>query len=149
MSTVPGVTLHSAWAEFDDTTKSRICQDVWDLIAQIRGVPRLEHLGAGMYSTADGSPCLDPLVGSYSDIAPPPFDDQTLRDRRYERYVANNGLSYRDPFDLRDILPRSDISVFTHGDIGPLNIMVDETGHISGLLDWKSSGWFPHYWEMA
>ncbi|KAH8910486.1 hypothetical protein BR93DRAFT_923192 [Coniochaeta sp. PMI_546] len=149
MSPLPGVTLHSVWAGFDDATKLRICQDVWSLIAQIRAVPRPEHLCTGMYSTADGSPCLDPLVGSYSDIAPPSFDDQTLRDRIYERYVANNGLSYKDPFDLRDILPRSDISVFTHGDIGPRNIMVDETGHISGLLDWESSGWFPDYWEMT
>lgn len=149
MSTLPGVSLHSVWAGFDDATKLRVCRDVWDLIAQIRSVPLPEHLEPGAYSLADGSPCLDPLVGSYSDIAPYSFDDQTLRARIYERYVANNGLSYRDPPDLRDLLPRSDISVFTHSDIGPRNILVDEAGHISGLLDWESSGWFPDYWETA
>ncbi|KAG9233424.1 hypothetical protein BJ875DRAFT_464182 [Amylocarpus encephaloides] len=47
------------------------------------------------------------------------------------------------------MLPRSDASVFTHGSVAPRNIMVGETNHITGILDWESAGWYPDYWEYA
>ncbi|TPX16285.1 uncharacterized protein E0L32_003934 [Thyridium curvatum] len=125
MSTLPGISLHSVWAGFDDATKLRICRDLMAL-------PVLTLWSAAILT-------LRPLLSMIRH-----FELAYMK-----RYVANNGLSYRDPPDLRDLLPRSDISVFTHGDIGPRNILVDEAGHISGLLDWESSGWFPDYWEMA
>lgn len=149
MSLVPGETLKSVWADFSDPSKLRICQDIWRLVAQIRTIPRPETLGTDFYCTADGSPSRDPLLGSKSDIAPPFPDDKAFRDRIYSRYVAHNGLSYRDAISLPDLLPQSDRSVFAHGDIGPRNIMVDTEGRILGLLDWESSGWFPDYWEFC
>lgn len=38
---------------------------------------------------------------------------------------------------------------FTHGDIKHHNILVDEDGHITGLLDWESAGWYPEFWEYT
>ncbi|KAK2800118.1 hypothetical protein FQN51_006359 [Onygenales sp. PD_10] len=38
---------------------------------------------------------------------------------------------------------------FAHGDLSPRNVMVDEGGHIIGLLDWEWAGWFPEYWEVV
>jgi aminoglycoside phosphotransferase (APT) family kinase protein len=46
------------------------------------------------------------------------------------------------------MLPHSDVSVFTHGDIAPRNIMVDETYRITGILDWEEGGWYLDYWEL-
>ncbi|KAH6623097.1 hypothetical protein F5144DRAFT_497099, partial [Chaetomium tenue] len=43
----------------------------------------------------------------------------------------------------------SSTSVFTHGDLAARNLMVDENCHITAVLDWESSGWFPDYWEYA
>ncbi|KAL2753374.1 hypothetical protein ACRALDRAFT_1065313 [Sodiomyces alcalophilus JCM 7366] len=149
MEFMPGRTLKSMWAELDKTSKDRICQEIWDLVAQIRTIPRPDDLGPGLYRTVDGSPSRDPLLGDNNDIPPRDLDDDTLRDRIYSRYVASNGLSYRDIEDIPGILPRSNISVFAHGDIGPRNIIVDENCHITALLDWESSGWFPDYWEFA
>jgi hypothetical protein len=148
MDFMPGRTLKSAWAELDEACKKRVCQNIWDLGAQIRAIPRPDDLGHSLYHTADGSPSHDPLVGS--DGGPPPcdLDDDTLRSRIHIRYVAYNGLLYRDFEDIRDLLPHSNASVFTHGDNGPRNI-VDEGGHITARLDWESSGWFPDYWEFA
>ncbi|ODA79146.1 hypothetical protein RJ55_04738 [Drechmeria coniospora] len=149
MSFIPGRTLKSAWAELDKAVKDRICQDIWDLVAQIRSIPRPDDLGPNLYRTVDGSPSRDPLLGSRHDIAPRDLDDDTLRGRIWSRYIATNGLSYRDSADIPDTLPRSSTSVFAHGDINPRNIIVDEKYHIVGLLDWESSGWFPDYWEFA
>ena len=47
------------------------------------------------------------------------------------------------------MLSHSDVSVFTHGDIAPRNIMVDETHRITGILDWETAGWYPDYWEYS
>ncbi|KAH9974154.1 hypothetical protein BGW80DRAFT_1458697 [Lactifluus volemus] len=128
MSFVPGRT---AWAEFVRYGERT------HLLRHLGSVPstRPEHLSTDFDCTADGSPSRDPLLGSNSDRAPPFLDDKTFRDRIYERYVAHHGLTYRDGTRLPDLLPQSDTSVFTHGYIGPRNIMVDANGHILGLLD--------------
>jgi hypothetical protein len=51
-----------------------------------------------------------------------------------------------DTFDVGVLpeLPKSDTSAFTHADIAPRNIMVDQ-GRITGLIDSEDSGWFPDY----
>ncbi|KAJ3756061.1 kinase-like domain-containing protein [Lentinula raphanica] len=38
---------------------------------------------------------------------------------------------------------------FTHGDIMPHNIMIDDELHITGLIDWECASWMPEYWEKA
>ena len=38
--------------------------------------------------------------------------------------------------------------VFTHGDLDPRNILVED-GHVSGIFDWEQSGWYPKYWEYV
>ena len=38
--------------------------------------------------------------------------------------------------------------VFTHGDLDPRNILVEE-GHVTGIVDWEQSGWYPGYWEYV
>ncbi|QSS53212.1 hypothetical protein I7I53_00395 [Histoplasma capsulatum var. duboisii H88] len=47
------------------------------------------------------------------------------------------------------MLPHSSSSVFTHVDIAPRNIMVDENYQITGLVDWKYAGWYPDHWEYV
>ncbi|KAK0443709.1 uncharacterized protein EV420DRAFT_1340663 [Desarmillaria tabescens] len=38
---------------------------------------------------------------------------------------------------------------FTHGDITPHNILVDEQLRPTGLIDWECAGWMPEYWEYT
>jgi Phosphotransferase enzyme family len=37
-------------------------------------------------------------------------------------------------------------TVFTYNDLHWSNIMVNN-GHISGIIEWPDSGWYPDYWE--
>lgn len=39
--------------------------------------------------------------------------------------------------------------VFTHADINMRNVLVNENGRISGIVDWECAGWFPEYWEYT
>lgn len=150
MDFMPGRTLKSVWAELDEKTKGRVCQDIWDLVATIRAsIPRPTDLAPGKYRTVDGSPSRDPLLGDNNDVCPAEFDDDVLRDRIFTRYVAHNGLSYKDGKDVLGLLPHSSTSVFTHGDLAPRNLIVDDNCRITAVLDWESSGWFPDYWEYA
>ena len=149
MDFMPGRTLRDVWTGLDDQTKDRVCYDIWHLVDQIRAVKRPDDLRPGLYRTIDGSPSFDPLLGDRNDLAPREIDDDTLRSRMYLRYIAHNGLSYRDSDNIRESLPQSDKSVFCHGDISPGNLIVDDNANITGVIDWESSGWFPDYWEYA
>jgi len=149
MSFVPGRTLDKVWPSLDDAAKERVCRDTWSMIAKIRTIPRPPALSKHFCCSADGSPICDPLLGGYTDRSPPLPSDEAVRARIFEQYVKCNGLSYADGKDLPKMLPRSSKSVFTHGDITPRNIMVDESGRILAILDWESAGWYPDYWEYA
>ncbi|PGG97946.1 hypothetical protein GX51_07059 [Blastomyces parvus] len=37
---------------------------------------------------------------------------------------------------------------FAHGDLSPRNIMVNESGHITAIIDWEWAGWMPEYWDV-
>ncbi|KAE9989986.1 hypothetical protein EG327_001998 [Venturia inaequalis] len=39
-----------------------------------------------------------------------------------------------------------DTFYFYHADLGPTNIIISKEGHIEGVLDWESAGFFPKFW---
>lgn len=138
MTLILGATLCTLWDSLPDSAKERMCHDIWNLVATIRTIPRPAELQPFYCYNADGSPIWDPLLGNNKDLTPPIYSDDDLRDRIFDRYVRHNGLSYADGKDLPKMLPRSETSFFTHGDIAPRNIMVDESGKNTGRLDWES-----------
>ncbi|EIW62978.1 kinase-like protein [Trametes versicolor FP-101664 SS1] len=41
-------------------------------------------------------------------------------------------------------------SMFSHGDLVPENIMVDEaSGSITSIIDWERAGWYPYFWDES
>jgi phosphotransferase family enzyme len=147
MTLIPGSPLQLSWSNLDDATKGRVCSETWDMIAKWRKIPQPPKLSRFFQCSADGSPTYDVLI---RDLADPPMnlvDDDALRARIFERYLYHGGRRYEK--ELPDMLPRSSCSVFTHGDIAPRNIMVDQDNRITGILDWENAGWYPDYWEYA
>ncbi|KAF8963672.1 hypothetical protein BDZ97DRAFT_2075764 [Flammula alnicola] len=39
--------------------------------------------------------------------------------------------------------------VFTHGDLGGRNILIDANANVAALIDWEMGGWMPEYWEYV
>ncbi|KAF8588283.1 kinase-like protein [Ramaria rubella] len=38
---------------------------------------------------------------------------------------------------------------FTHSDFHPENMLVDDNGTVTGILDWEGAGWMPEYWDYT
>lgn len=163
---IPGESLESAWPRLGMSDKERLCRDTWALIDKLRLIPRpqdgekLEDGQQPFYCAADGTSHIihQFLGGTNVDRSPPFRDDESLRSQIWKRYVKYNGLSYPDGQSVRDLLPHSDKAVFTHGDIHPGNILVNEKKEgdgsigqvqIVGLIDFESAGFLPDYWEYA
>ncbi|KAL9110170.1 MAG: hypothetical protein Q9227_005230 [Pyrenula ochraceoflavens] len=147
MSLIPGQTLQETWETFDQETKIRLCKETWEMINKWRQIMRPSSLERYYQCLADGSiNTRDCLLSSYIHPPIPLYSDEELRKRIHQCYVDTWGERYKDT--LLDMLPRSEQSVFTHGDVAPQNIMVED-GHIVGVLDWELSGWYPDYWEYA
>ncbi|KAJ6147311.1 kinase-like protein [Penicillium chrysogenum] len=140
-------TLQEKWDSLDDEAKESTCVQLWDLISKIRNIARPQELEGPYQCAADGSPSRDPMLEDLQKPVRPLTSDMELRARIYERYLHCGGSRYKDR--LLDMLPRSERSVFTHADIAPRNVMVDEHNMVTGILDWESAGWYPDYWEYA
>lgn len=96
------------------------------MVEQLRQIPRPPAFDHLYQCGADGSASADVLLKDLNEPPSPILTDNDLRARIQERYLHNNGGSFSD--DLTDILPRSSVSVFTHGDLTPRNVMVDSAG---------------------
>ncbi|KAK3176560.1 hypothetical protein OEA41_007883 [Lepraria neglecta] len=148
MNFIPGCTLGTIWDRLDVRDKERLCHDIWSMISQWRQIIRPPHLAHLYQCLADGSPATpDPLLKDLDDPRRPLYTDEAVRARIHQRYLHYFGRRFADT--LPGMLPRSKASVFTHGDIAPRNIMVDQSGHITSIIDWELAGWYPDYWEYA
>lgn len=138
MDFVPCSTLALSWDGLDDLTKERLCRETWDAIAQLRQIlkpPDLSHL---FQCFADGSSTRDVLIQDLEDPPTPLLDDDAVRARICQRYHHFYGRRFTE--ELPNMLPRSSASVFTHVDIAPQNIIVDESNRITGIVDWECAG---------
>lgn len=148
MDRVEGCQLDNIWDGLDDSTKARICEDIWGIVDEIRRIPKPAEFSHLYQCAADGSPSTDVLIQDLCSPPRPILDDDALRARIYERYLHYAGSLYEGT--LPSMLPRSEMSVFTHGDLTPRNIIVDpDSGRINGVIDWEDAGWFPDYWEYV
>ncbi|KAL3473428.1 kinase-like domain-containing protein [Aspergillus californicus] len=133
MSLAPGSPLEATWDTMDEERKESICRQTWDFISEIRAVPSPYE---GIFQcAADGPPSKDPLLEDLQSPPRPLTSDSDLRARIYERYRHCGGSRFEH--ELPNMLLKSDRAVFTHGDIAPRNIMVDENGNITGIIDWE------------
>ncbi|KAF1952359.1 hypothetical protein CC80DRAFT_495427 [Byssothecium circinans] len=150
MSLMPGLKLEICWDDLDDDVKERLCREIWEMALKLREIPKPPEISHYFQCNADGTASNDVLItpARLENTDPAPLaTDAAVRQRIYDRYYHFNGRRYEK--ELPSMLPRSSLSVFTHVDIAPRNIMVDKDAHVCGILDWESAGWYPDYWEYA
>jgi len=67
--------------------------------------------------------------------------------RQVQNLLDNLGISQSHKFN--DVGKLDDLPVvLVHGDLGQLNILTSDEGHITGILDWNGSQYLPFGWNL-
>ncbi|CAG8282562.1 unnamed protein product [Penicillium salamii] len=144
MEYVRGMSLEAAWyrGHLSQEQKNHIITEVAGYISQLR---KLEPPQEGIVASASFNEALDHRVGSYT------FGPFTSHEGFHSYLRANvpieNCKEVIGP-EVSTCHSRRYRSCFTHADIAPRNIMVDN-GEVSAIVDWQFSGWYPEYWEYT
>jgi serine/threonine protein kinase len=134
---VQGGTISETIASRDLET---ILDELHGYIEQLRGLKPSESID--QICSLRGGPLRDFRVSS-SPFRP--FSDSS----DFHRFLCG-GLSTEEyPLELKPAIGPHSLkcrSKFTHGDLTPRNIII-QNGKILSILDWSNSGWYPEYWE--
>ncbi|GKZ30000.1 hypothetical protein AbraIFM66950_007429 [Aspergillus brasiliensis] len=105
--------------------------------------------GNGNYIGSVGpGPVTDPILENYFNKGPFNSEDDFNR-TLVEAYQAQAPKRHIKSFLTGMLSEREHRIVFTHGDLRHANIMVNDDGKVTGIVDWEFSGWYPEYWEFA
>lgn len=143
---IPGLDLERAWPHLDDTHKKSISTQIDRLLTQLRSLSKPSDLPLG---GVEGGGCKDARRGLRINKEP------IMDAKQFQDYIFSGSTSASPIYIqlLRELVPTSPRCVFTHGDIRPANIMVeqgeDRTWKVAAIVDWESSGFYPEYWESV
>ncbi|KAI0318298.1 kinase-like domain-containing protein [Amylostereum chailletii] len=145
---LPGSTLQDALPGLDADARATIGRELKEIITSLSQLSSHRTI-------------LGPLHGPWKDVYfyrflhDYPIGSDDLRTTRsfleyfinikgyYPYYPASDGPTVEErlrPFDC------SRPPVFTHGDLVPCNVMIDN-GHVVGIVDWAEAGWYPYFWN--
>ena len=137
---VPGAPLSRCQEVMSDDDFARIADQLEHYLAQIRNIPREVKSDMEVCNTL-GKACRDPRIRLGDPIGP--FADEVAFSQmlRFSEDPARQGHKI----------------LFTHADLNPRNILVDEilrsdgsTGwSVTGIVDWETAGYYPEYWEYS
>ncbi|KAJ4308777.1 hypothetical protein N0V84_011893 [Fusarium piperis] len=138
---IPGKPLNEAWASMTAEDKHRVAKQTSACLDQLRLLHSLR------VQTVDGKPVFSAFLFPVGyGIPHGPFSsDQEL----WEEFAkALQHVPEHATKRLRERMPTSTPYTFTHGDLTNVNIMVQD-GHLTGILDWESAGYYPTWWEFV
>ena len=139
--------LKDIWPQLDECQKRDVSTQLDSIISQLRSLPRAHNTSFG--SIASGR-CVDARRGTRISQHPitscEQFEDFIFSGTRYATSAYIEFLRM-----FKTGVPAA--CVFTHGDLHPGNIIVeqDEEGgwKVAGIIDWERSGFYPAYWEAV
>jgi len=155
LEVTPGKTLDAAWPSLSAQQKRKVVDDVGRFVDQLRKIspPRHELVGsATMGATFDKRFGTSGRIGPFYSLDR--FHEFIRRGHAVEYFKeddSNGGSSggesalsithggRKKPYEVK----------FTHADLCPRNILVDDNGRVTAILSWESAGWYPEYWEYT
>ena len=140
---VTGRTLDLVWNELSQQQRKKVVDDLGRFVDQLRKMKPPIHEIVG---SATMGACFDQRFGREGRFGPfytlDSFHEFIRRGHPIEDFSEDElRRTHRraKPYELK----------FTHADLTPQNILVDENGRVSSILDWESAGWYPEYWEYT
>ena len=143
---MPGLDLERAWPHLDDAHKKSIGVQIDRLLTQLRSLSKPSHLPLG---GVQGEGCKDARRGLRVNKKP------IMDAKQFHDFIFSGSTTASPVYIqlLRDLVPMSSKCVFTHGDIRPANIMVEQgedgTWEVVAIIDWEASGFYPEHWESV
>ncbi|CAG8104885.1 unnamed protein product [Penicillium nalgiovense] len=127
MDYIEGQTLQDAWSNMIPSQKMSIAEELRGYIRQLQGLKHDHPRHFSRKSIYTRRPVyLDEYLFSRLTTSVPDL---------VQNYM---GINRAD-----------DNMVFTHGDLAPRNILVDDHGHVTAVLDWELAGWHPEWVETV
>lgn len=143
---IPGKPLESVWSALSMDKKRRIVSDMGRFMEQLRKMTPPKHFVIGD-STMGAA--LDRRFGP-GKIGPfytlDAFHDYLRRGHKPQEF---RGDCVEKVHEKRPTSDQSYVLKFTHGNLTPNNILVDDSGRVRALIGWECSGWYPEYWEYV
>jgi hypothetical protein len=141
MKRIRGQPLNTLWSSMSLEEKERVAKETAEYLNQLRKLcsPKMQSLqdqpiySAFLFPTGYGLP-----HGPFSS------DDELWADLEKALSKVPEDARRR----LRERMPPAAPYTFTHCDLTNMNIMVED-GHLTGIIDWESSGYFPVWWEFT
>ncbi|RAK97506.1 uncharacterized protein BO80DRAFT_482083, partial [Aspergillus ibericus CBS 121593] len=103
---------------------------------ELRALPSSGYIGS-----ADSGPVTDTILERYHTQGP--FDsEEAFNTAIISAFIAMEPRRHIKNFLTGMLSQNTHRIVFTHGDFRLANIMVHD-GHVTGIVDWEYSGWYP------
>ncbi|KAE8139815.1 hypothetical protein BDV38DRAFT_241251 [Aspergillus pseudotamarii] len=151
MDFVPGDPLDNVWEGLNDGQKDVLVEDLRKYVSELREL-KGKRIGA-----LNGGPTR--LITGYQTVQEEwPFESEGLFNQFQEiqgidtrMHASQDDDSSQSDDSLQDKETRQEKAeiVFTHGDLVPRNILVNDKGNITALVDWEFAGYYPKYWEYS
>lgn len=126
MDYIEGQTLQDAWPGMIPSQRMSVTQELHGYVSQLRALQPGYLAPSGTKIYTRHAACFDEYL----------FSRMTASISGLEREYISPKLAGED-------------LVFTHGDLAPRNILVDDHGHVTAILDWEFAGWHPQWWETV
>ncbi|KAJ9316053.1 hypothetical protein DTO271D3_3629 [Paecilomyces variotii] len=137
MDYMPGKRLDQAWDGMNSDQKLSVAQELRDYVSQIRAF-KGDYIGGANHGKA--------IIGNRAFVDGGPFESEKLfNDFILADVIPQIPQLLKDY--AKDAVKDGHNIVFTHGDLAPRNILVDDEGHVTAILDWELGGWYPEHWE--
>lgn len=137
-----GKPLDTVWPDMPAHQRAKVISDMARFVEQLRKIQPPKHCVVGD-ATLGGA--MDSRFG-HAQVGP----FYTIESfQEFER----RGHSVKD-FPEKEIqathTPTKPYELkFTHANLCPENILLDDAGRICAIIGWESSGWYPEYWEYT
>ncbi|WEW59036.1 hypothetical protein PRK78_004504 [Emydomyces testavorans] len=137
MDYMPGIPLEEAWKSFSHDQKIAVTREIGAYVSQLRCL-KGSYIGGVNRGKV--------TVGRHDRVYGGPFENEKLFNEFLRSMIVKGAPSTLRHYAGACLKEDHEI-VFTHADLAPRNILVDEHGRVSAILDWEDAGWYPEYWE--
>jgi hypothetical protein len=148
MTRVSGQGLDEVWLDLTQEQKLRVTARLAHFMSQMRAQmsPQPSSKIGAIGGRAVNSSRLS-FLGSSGPFTNEEHLNRHLRGPAPRDQETNDYLGFSDI--VHEAHSKHHALVFTHGDLFPRNVIVDEELNIKAIIDWEAGGWFPEHFEWC